>query len=281
MQTTAFDSLPALSDEETDQLAIQLDEAVQGVRAISRLTASQPFALRDAYRIQRAGIALRQTRGDGVIGLKMGLTSRAKMEQMGVHEPIYGHLTREMRLEESGVLNLQAHCHPRVEPEVAFLLRRPLAGPVTPAEALLAVEGVCAALEIIDSRYENFQFTLADVVADNASSSRFVLGTTLRRPEELDVGNLGMVMELNGEVVQMGSSAAIYEHPVRSLAALANLLAAEGETIPAGSIVLAGGATAAVALSAGDRVCLRVDGLGTTRFSVAPLGETARAPGAS
>jgi len=155
----------------------------------------------------------------------------------------------------------------RVEPEVAYLIGRDLEGPVTPAQALLAVDGVCCALELIDSRYQNFQFTLEDVVADNASSSRFVLGSMVK-PRDFDAGNLGMVMEKNGIVAEMGSSAAIYDHPARSLAALANQLAALGEGLKAGMIVMTGGATAAITLDSGDHVRVLVDGLGSCEFSV-------------
>jgi 2-oxo-3-hexenedioate decarboxylase len=223
--------------------------------------------LADGYRIQRSGIALRQLRGDGLVGLKMGLTSRAKMVQMGVDVPIYGHLTRSMILEDGGTVVRANHIHPRVEPEVAYLLGRDLVGPVTPAQALLAVDGVCCALELIDSRYQNFQFTLEDVVADNGSSSRFVLGSVVK-PRDFDAGNLGMIMEKNGVVAEIGSSAAIYDHPARSLAALANQLASLGEGLKAGMIVMTGGATAAIAVDVGDHVRLRVDGLGTCELFV-------------
>lgn len=267
MSTPQADA-PSLSEEQVHALAVQLDDAVQSVSLQTMLSASVPLSLADGYRVQRAGISLRKLRGDGLVGMKMGLTSRAKMEQMGVHNPIYGHLTQQMRLEDGGVLPYPKLCHPRVEPEVAFLLGRELRGPVSPAEALLCVEGVCAALEIIDSRYRDFKFTLPDVVADNASSSYFVLGQTVKDHASLDLGNLGMVMEINGVTSQIGSSAAIYEHPARSLATLANLVAELGESVPAGSVVLAGGATAAVALQPGDHVQLRVDGLRTASFTV-------------
>lgn len=263
-----------LSDELLHELATLVDEAADHTRAIAMLSASHPLTLEEAYRIQRASMGLRKLRGDDVIGMKMGLTSRAKMEQMGVHEPIYGHLTARMRLDDGGTLSLSQHLHPRCEPEVAFMLGEDLVGPVTPAEALAVVKGVCAAIEIIDSRYEDFKFTLPDVVADNASSSRFVLGSAIVAPGAVPLENLGMVMEVTGpagsgrRLVELGSSAAILEHPARSLAALANLIAPFGEKLPEGAIVLAGGATAAVALQAGDRVRLRVDGLGTAAFHV-------------
>jgi 2-oxo-3-hexenedioate decarboxylase len=255
------------SADDVDALAQILDRATLDVRPVPKLTATTPLTLDDAYAVQRAGVALRRLRGDDLVGMKMGLTSRAKMQQMGVLVPIYGHLTRRMILDDGGTVQRSAHIHPRVEPEVAFLLGRDLEGPVTPAQALLAVDGACCALELIDSRYENFQFTLPDVVADNGSSSRFVLGSVVR-PRDFDTGNLGMVMTKNGVLAECGSSAAIYEHPARSLAALANQLAPLGEKLRAGSIVMTGGATAAIALAAGDHVRVDVQGLGSAELFV-------------
>lgn len=252
-----------------DRLAQILDDAAVAASPVAQLTLEHPdLALDDAYRIQRASMARRLERGDPVVGMKMGLTSVAKMKQVGVHEPIYGHLTQEMKRGSGDVLRMSEQIHPRVEPEIAFILARDLRGPTTAAEALDAVEWVLAALEVIDSRYENFQFTLEDVVADNASSTRFFLGETRRRPEDVELCNLGMVMSLDGAVVETGSSAAILDHPARSLAALANMLAPLGEHVAAGSIVLAGGATAAHHVAAGNVVTLEVDGLGRVTANV-------------
>jgi len=253
--------------DQIDAFAQRLDEATLKVKATPQLTLDHAFAVEDGYAIQRAGISLRKLRGDALVGMKMGLTSRAKMEQMGVHEPIYGHLTSKMILEDGGTVIHKDHVHPRVEPEVAYLLKRDLEGPVTPVQALAAVECCCCALELIDSRYKDFKFTLPDVVADNGSSSRFVLGS-VRQPKDFDCGNLGMVMERNGVIAEIGSSAAIFDHPARSLAALANQLALVGEVLKAGMIVMTGGATAAIALSPGDHVRVRVDGLGSAELFV-------------
>jgi 2-oxo-3-hexenedioate decarboxylase len=250
-----------LSPDQVDAFAQRLDDAQQNARSVPMLTAESAFSVSDGYRIQRAGIALRKLRGDTLVGMKMGLTSLAKMKQMNVSEPIYGHLTRHMLLEDGGRVKRADHVHPRVEPEIVFLLARDLEGPVTPAQALMAVDGICCALELIDSRYQDFKFTLPDVVADNASSSRFVLGSTVRA-RDFDVANLGMVMEKNGQLAEAGSSSAILEHPARSLAAMANQLVPHGEKLKAGSIVLAGGATAAIPLQPGDHVRLRVEDLG-------------------
>jgi 2-oxo-3-hexenedioate decarboxylase len=255
----------SLTTDDVDNFAQRLDDAALQAKAVPMLTAERPFGLNEAYAIQRAGAELKRTRGDALVGMKMGLTSRAKMLQMGVHEPIYGHLHRSMMLADGGTVTRTSHVHPRVEPEIAYLLAHDLEGPVTPAQALAAVECCCCALELIDSRYLDFKFTLPDVVADNASSSRFVLGS-MRKPRDFDCGNLGMVLEKNGATAEIGSSAAIYDHPARSLAALVNQLASTETRLRAGMIVMTGGATAAIALGLGDHVRVRVDGLGSAEL---------------
>ena len=156
--------------------------------------------------------------------------------------------------------------HPRVEPELAFVLKKPLAGDVTAAEALAAVEAVAPALEIIDSRFEDFKFSLPDVIADNASSSGFVIGPW--SDPRKDFGNLGLVMSIDGRVVQVGSTAAILGHPLRSLVAAARLAAAAGEPLQAGWVVMAGGATPAEWIKPGQYISIEMERLGTAGFHV-------------
>lgn len=258
-----------MKPEQINYFAEIVDSAAVAVTPITMLTAEAPdMTLQEGYDIQRASIARRIERGEELVGMKMGLTSKAKMEQVGVHNPIYGHLTDTMVEGDGAELPRELFIHPRVEPEVAFILGEDLEGPVTPAEALEAVASVCAALEVIDSRYKDFKFTIIDVVADNASSSKIVLGTKRVAPDKLDLGNLGMVMSHNGEVVKTGSSAAIYEHPANSLAELANMLAERGEKLEAGQIIMAGGATAAIHVDTGDHVQVEVDELGSVELSI-------------
>ena len=249
------------------ELAALVDRAASCGETIEQLTKREPeISIADAYAIQEASIARRLERGETLIGMKMGLTSRAKMEQVGVHEPIYGRLTDAMIVNDGGSIQLEGRCHPRVEPEVAFLIGKDIEGPVTDAEATSAVDGVCAALEIIDSRYRDFKFTLPDVIADNTSASGFVLGSRVKKIEDLNLGNLGIVMEVNGEAVQIGNSSAIYEHPLRSLVELLRMLSRQKQGLKAGQIVLAGGATAAVPLHKGDHVRVLVDELEGVEF---------------
>ena len=201
------------------------------------------------------------------VGVKMGLTSRAKMVQVGVDEVIWGRLTDAMRVEEGGEASFARYVHPRVEPEIAFLMADDLSGNVSPAEAMSAVEAVAPALEIIDSRYRDFKFSLPDVVADHSSSSGFVVGNW--RDPETDLSNLGMILEANGRPVQMGSSAAILGDPVRALVAAARMVARWGEKLEAGMIVLAGAATAAHPTPAGTHMRVTVQDLGAVSFTMA------------
>ncbi|MCI4646072.1 MAG: fumarylacetoacetate hydrolase family protein [Hyphomonadaceae bacterium] len=247
-----------------NEIADRLDQAMFTATATPQI--EEPISLDDAYEIQRLAFANRLARGETRVGMKMGFTSRAKMVQMGVDEMIWGRLTDRMLVEESGEVSKADYVHPRAEPEIVFLLKKELAGTVTAIEAMAAVEAVAPAIEIIDSRYKNFKFSHSDVVADNSSSSGVVIGPWTSQPQ--DLSNLGMILSANGEAREIGSTGAILGHPIRSLVAAARLVADRGETLPAGSIVMAGGATAAFALQAGDNVLLEAENLGRVQFTV-------------
>lgn len=248
------------------KLAEIVDDAAFTATEIPQLTEGQPLTVDDAYGVQALSLARRYARGERRVGMKMGLTSRAKMAQVGVDEMVWGRLTDAMQVEEGGVIRMSRFVHPRAEPEVAYLLKAPLTGKVTAAQALAAVEAVAPAIEIIDSRYRNFKFALPDVVADNSSSSAFVVGQWAK--PDIDVGNLGLAVSVDGQVAQVGSTAAILGHPMRSLVAAARLAAQWGERLEPGWIVLAGGITAAHHLAAGMAVRLDMQKLGSVSFQV-------------
>lgn len=256
-------------DPELGKYAKALDLALQEGRAITRFTKASPgFSIDDGYAVQDMGMALRIRRGERVVGWKMGMTSRPKMLQMGVNSPIYGMLTDAMQFSDAGFMSLRGKIHPRIEPEVAFIISKDLEGNISPAQALQGCSGVCAALEVIDSRYENFDFQLPDVVADNCSASGVILGNIVKRTtEKFDISNLGMILEVNHKAVQFGSTAAILGHPARSLAELVKMLTAKGQLLKAGSIVLAGGATAAVPFTPGDTVRVSIQNLGSATIT--------------
>jgi len=245
-------------------LATIVDNAASQRVEVEMLTTGEPdLTIALAYDVQAEVIRRRVNRGEKIVGMKMGLTSKAKMEQVGVREPIFGWLTDAMLASDGDTIVIADLIHPKIEPEIAFIMKRDLSGPVTAAQAGLAVEGAVAALEIIDSRFRDFKFTLPDVIADNTSASRFVLGTRVVPVDRLDLGNLGIVLEVNGVVRECASSAAVLDNPLRSLAFLATMLSRRGESLRAGQIVLSGGATAAVAFDAGQVVRASIEEIGT------------------
>jgi 2-oxo-3-hexenedioate decarboxylase len=259
---------PGGARADLDELAAILDKAARTARATEQLDAG--LTLADAYQVQARSVELRQLRGERRIGYKLGFTSRAKMAQMGVDEVIWGRLTDAMVVPDGGAADYRRFIHPRVEPEVCFLLGAPLAGIVTPLAAMRAVAGVAPALEVIDSRYRDFKFSLADVVADNCSAAAIVVGPWTEA--SADVANLGLVLEVNEAPAQIGSTAAILGHPLRSLVAAARLVATAGERLEAGDLLMAGGATEAVALAPGTRVRLEVERLGGVGFNLTREG---------
>jgi 2-oxo-3-hexenedioate decarboxylase len=210
-------------------------------------------------------------RGSGIIGPKMGLTSRAKMQQMNVEEPIYGYIFEDMLVPNSGHISMEKLIHPKVEAEIAFLLGKDIEGPgVTGEQVLAATDYFIPALEIIDSRYENFSFTLPDVIADNASSSRVVFGEKVKKPEDLKLESTEVSLMINGEIKEHGTGAAVVGHPANSAAMLADMLARKKQKLKAGSIILTGSITGAVMLKPGDSVSAQVEGLGDVSFTVYP-----------
>ncbi|HLU45775.1 MAG TPA: fumarylacetoacetate hydrolase family protein [Natronosporangium sp.] len=239
-----------------DALADRLAEAAQRAQPIPQLTSEVPLTVEDAYRVQAALVQRRLAAGQRLTGIKLGLTSQAKMAQMGVNEVIWGRLTDDLAIADGGTVDTRTRIHPRVEPEVAFQL-----------DASGAPVAVAAALEVIDSRYADFRFTLADVVADNTSAAGYVLGPW--RPLPVGLENLGVLLEVNGEVVQTGSTAAILGDPRRALAQGLRLAAQAGLTPQAGWVLLAGAATAAVPLTPGSHVRAVVEHLGTASVEAA------------
>ncbi|WDD90344.1 fumarylacetoacetate hydrolase family protein (plasmid) [Burkholderia sp. FERM BP-3421] len=247
-------------------IAAHLDDAARHAREVEQFDPRGECPLDEAYEIQRASIARRVARGDKRVGVKMGFTSRAKMVQMGLSDVIWGRLTSAMQVEENMSIDIDCYVHPRVEPEIAFILKRELNGDETGPAALAAVEAIAPALEIIDSRYQNFRFSLPEVIADNASSSGFVIGGWSN--PQTDFSNLGLALSIDGRAVQVGSTAALLGNPLRSLVAAARLSAAAGEPLQAGAIVMAGGATSAEWLKPGQHVSVEMERLGRAGFYV-------------
>ncbi|HRH87588.1 MAG TPA: 2-oxo-3-hexenedioate decarboxylase [Rubrivivax sp.] len=247
-------------------LAEHLESCQLQMRDTPKITDEHPdMDWDDAYAIQAEILRRKTSRGLKLAGLKAGLTSHAKMKQMGVTSPVFGFMTDDYTVADGGEVRCSDLIHPKVEPEIAFVTKRALKGPGCHIGAVLAaVDFVMPGIEVIDSRYRDFKFDLKSVIADNTSAARFVVGGRPTRAEQVDLRTVGVVLEKNGEVVALGAGAAVLGHPAAALAMLANHLGERDEEIPAGTLVLSGGITEAVAVKAGDAVTLRVQGMGQT-----------------
>jgi 2-oxo-3-hexenedioate decarboxylase len=225
-----------------------------------------------AYRVQWTGVAAKLDAGETLIGAKLGLTSRIKQQVMNVDSPLYGWVTSSMLTAYGEPVDLSAFIHPRVEPEIAFLLGRDIPTPATVSGVLASTEAVFAAVDVLDSRYQDFRFTLPDVVADNASAGSFLLGPRAVRPSDLiDLALVGCVLRVDGAVVSTAAGAATMGHPAAAVAWLANRLAGprgdgpRGDgprALKAGMLVFSGGLTEPVPLTPGVSVTAEFDGLG-------------------
>jgi 2-oxo-3-hexenedioate decarboxylase len=242
-------------------------ELLSATEARAPLTESWPeLDVATAYAIQDEALRLRRERGETLVGVKLGLTSRAKQQRMGIGEPLLGWLTDAMVLPAGQPV--PRLIHPRAEPELVFVLDRRLAGPgVTAATALAAVSHVYGGIEIIDSRYADYRFTLPDVVADNGSSASFSLGPVGLPPSSMDLSLEAALLEVDGQIVDTATGAAVQGHPAEALALAANALGARGLALEPGWLVLTGGLTDAVDLRPGSRVAAHFSHLGSVTLA--------------
>ena len=233
-------------------IARQLDEAAQYAISVPQVAAAYNINLEEAYKIQRLSMGRRYQRGEESIGVKLGFTSRAKMEQMGVSDMIWGWLTDSMLYQDGDTLPLHKFIHPRAEPEICFVVSKEINKALSLDEAKDHIGSLAVAIEIIDSRFQNFKFSLEDVVADNCSSTALVVGERL--PIDTNLSDVSMQLVINGEVRQSGNTDAILGNPWESVMAASRLVSETGLTLPEGSLIMAGAATAAEYLKTGDHV---------------------------
>jgi 2-keto-4-pentenoate hydratase len=232
---------------------------------IPPLSAAYPEAtVVDAYRIQQEQVRSWIEAGDPLRGHKIGLVSAAMQRQMGVDVPDYGHLTASMFLQEGELIPSDLFIQPRIEPEIAFILGAPLKGPgVTTAEAIKAVRYLVPALEIVDSRIQDWKVTIFDTIADNASSGAVILGGPAIGPFDVDLRSATCDLTRNGSLAESGTGAAVLGSPFNALAWLANAVGALGVSLEPDQVVLSGSSTRAITVAAGDRVTADFPGIGT------------------
>ncbi len=261
---------PALDPAAIERLGGRLYDAWVGRAPVPPLTDEQPgLTVADAYGIQQVVVGRRLGSGESLVGWKLGLTSRAMQEQLGVDQPDYGPILSGFMVPEGRPIAVDDLIQPRIEAEIAFVLRAPLRGPgVTSLDALNATAGIAPALEIIDSRIEGWRIRLPDTVADLASSARVTVGGRLTPVEGLDLRTIGVVLERRGEVVATGAGAAALGNPAEAVAWAANTLGALGVTLEPGHLIMPGALHGSVPVARGDTFRARFDRLGsvTVRF---------------
>jgi len=247
-----------------DQLGDELYQALIQCQVLEPLTSRHPdLTIEDAYAIQQKMMARRLAAGEKVVGKKIGVTSKAVMDMLGVYQPDFGWLTDAMVYNEGEAIPADTLIQPKAEGEIAFVLKKTLQGPgVTAADVLAATEGVMACFEIVDSRIRDWKIKIQDTVADNASCGVFVLGDRLVDPRDVDLGTCGMVLEKNGEIVATGAGAAALGHPANAVAWLANTLGRLGIALEAGEVVLSGSLGIMVPVKAGDNLRVAIGGIG-------------------
>ncbi|TWE08294.1 2-keto-4-pentenoate hydratase [Neobacillus bataviensis] len=246
------------------QFAEQLSEAETTKVGIAPLTSVDPeLTVEEAYYIQLENINKKIAQGQKIVGKKIGLTSLAMQNLLGVDEPDYGHLLDCMVVENGGSISIESVLQPKVEAEIAFILKKDLHGPnVTTLDVLQATDYVVPALEIVDSRVQDWKIKLQDTVADNGSSKSFVLGGKPTKIEDIDLELIGMVLTKNGELVNTGVGAAALGNPATCVAWLANKLSEFDIPLRAGEVILSGALSAAEVANKGDSFTARFAHLG-------------------
>ncbi|MEZ0349986.1 2-keto-4-pentenoate hydratase [Mycobacterium sp. pR1184] len=252
-----------------DELAADLAQAERSREPIAPLTSAHPdIDVVDAYEIQLINIRQRVAEGARVLGHKVGLSSKAMQQMMGVDEPDYGHLLDEMQVFEDVAVKADKYLYPRVEVEVGFILAADLPGAgCTESDVLAATEALVPSIELIDTRITDWKIALCDTIADNASSAGYVLGKARVSPADIDVTAIDAVLTRNGEVIAEGRSDAVLGNPVTAVAWLARKVESFGVRLRKGDVVLPGSCTKAIDARPGDDFVAEFTGLGSVHLS--------------
>ena len=259
--------MTALTHEQIEALGAELHDALERAAPVDPLILRHPgLSIEDAYRVQRAMVEHRLRAGQRVVGKKIGVTSKVVMDMLKVDQPDFGQLLSGMAYDDGAAIPASGFIAPRAEGEIAFVMARDVQGPgLTNADLMRSIAWALPCFEIVDSRIRDWKISIADTIADNGSAGAFVLGDRMRPPGELDLRNMGMVLEKNGEVIGTGAGAAALGHPVNCVTWLANKLGEFGIPLKAGEIILSGSLSLMFPVKAGDSISMTLCGLGGCR----------------
>lgn len=252
-----------------EQLVAHLTKARKTGEGVQPVIGLDPdLTIDEAYAAQLYTINEYVKDGHRITGKKIGLTSKVVQEALGVDEPDYGHLLDRMEVKNRGIVPFKDVLQPKVEGELAFILKEDLSGPnVTTLDVLKATDVIVPAIEIVDSRIKNWEITLADTVADNASSGLYVLGDRAKKVSELDLKHIGMAVFKNDELQNTGAGAAALGNPAKCVAWLANKLAGYDIKLKAGEVILSGALSAMVDAAPGDHFRVKFQELGEVEIT--------------
>jgi 2-oxopent-4-enoate/cis-2-oxohex-4-enoate hydratase len=255
-----------LNENKIHALGDELYQALRSRSMVSPLTEREPeISIEDAYHVSLRMVERRVEDGEQIVGKKIGVTSKAVMNMLNVHQPDFGYLTDRMVYgngEEMPISELLIQ--PRAEGEIAFVLKRDLEGPgITAADVIRATDFVMPCFEVVDSRVKDWQIKIQDTIADNASCGLLVLGDRKVDPRKLDLSTVGMVVEKNGDLLSTGAGAAALGSPVNCVVWLANTLGRLGVPLKAGELILSGSLVPLEPVVAGDTMRVSIGGIGT------------------
>ncbi|GLV23073.1 2-keto-4-pentenoate hydratase [Sphingobium sp. TomMM35A] len=253
-----------------NQLAEELYQALRNKRTVPPLMARHPeLTIDDAYAISLGALERRKADGEKVIGKKIGVTSKAVQDMLGVHQPDFGFLTDRMYIEGDIDVAANGLIAPRAEAEIGFILKDSLKGPgVTADDVIAATDSIVPCFEIVDSRIQDWKIGIVDTVADNASCGVYVLGEARVNPRDHDLPNLHVTVTKNGAPLSEGYGHAVQGSPAQAVAWLANTLGAYGVTLEAGDVILSGSLVPLEPAAPGDVFEMQLHGVGscTARF---------------
>lgn len=265
-------SISSSVETKREAFADELYRALIERRTVPPLRTRDPsLTIDDAYAISLGILARRQKAGEKVIGKKIGVTSKAVQDMLGVHQPDFGFLTDRMSVENGGTIKIaERMIQPRAEAEIALILKEDLKGPgVTPADVLAATAFIAPCFEIVDSRIENWNIRIVDTVADNASCGVFVLGSALVDPRPIDLAALKVQVWKNDQPLSEGLGSAVQGSPLAAVAWLANTLGNYGVSLDRGDVILSGSLVPLEPAKPGDRFRLELEGVGSASLAFA------------
>ncbi len=259
-----------MNNNEIRKLAQYLYNGEKNRQKVVKLTDEKApgLTIDEAYIVQKDLIKLREKEGHKIFAPKMGLTSRAKWEQMGVDSPIVGYIFEDM-IEKDDTVDFSKYIHPKLEPEIAIVLKNEMSGcELTIEDVLQNIDYILSCAEIIDSRYLDFDFTLPDVIADNTSAKGAIFGTKKISIENIEMELEKVVVKQNNNVVAEGQGSAVLGHPAEAIIELAKFLSKDGKNVPSGVPIMTGGLTSALLINPGDEIEISYSNLGTLKIDV-------------